>query len=49
MMGLVRPLAGWLVLAVALGSIGMLTAAFVPAFGALGLMPRWAATPWGLV
>lgn len=38
MMGLVRPLAGWLVLAVTLGSIGMLTAAFVPAFGALGLM-----------
>lgn len=38
MMGLVRPLAGWLVLAVALGSIGMLTAAFVPAFGAFGLM-----------
>lgn len=38
MMGLVRPLAGWLVLAIALGSIGMLTAAFVPAFGALGLM-----------
>lgn len=37
MMGLVRPLAGWLVLAVALGSIGMLTAAFVPAFGAFGL------------
>ena len=38
MMGLVRPLAGWLVLAVALGSIGMLTAAFVPALGAFGLM-----------
>lgn len=38
MMGLVRPLAGWLVLAVALGSIGMLAAAFVPAFGAFGLM-----------
>ena len=38
MMGLVRPLAGWLVLAVAMGSIGMITAAFVPAFGALGLM-----------
>lgn len=38
MMGLMRPLAGWLVLAVALGSIGMLTAAFVPAFGAFGLM-----------
>lgn len=38
MMGLVRPLAGWLVLAVALGSIGMLTAGFVPAFGAFGLM-----------
>lgn len=38
MMGLVRPLAGWLALAVALGSIGMLTAAFVPAFGAFGLM-----------
>ena len=38
MMGLVRPLVGWLVLAVALGSIGMLTAAFVPAFGAFGLM-----------
>lgn len=38
MMGLVRPLAGWLVLAVALGSIGILTAAFVPAFGAFGLM-----------
>lgn len=38
MMGLVRPLAGWLVLAVALGSIDMLTAAFVPAFGAFGLM-----------
>lgn len=37
MMGLVRPLAGWLVLAVTLGSIGMLTAAFVPAFGAFGL------------
>lgn len=38
MMELMRPLAGWLVLAVALGSIGMLTAAFVPAFGAFGLM-----------
>lgn len=38
MMGLVRPLAGWLVLAVALGSIGMLTAAFVPTLGAFGLM-----------
>ena len=38
MMGLARPLAGWLVLAVALGSIGMLTAAFVPALGAFGLM-----------
>lgn len=38
MMGLVRPLAGWLALAIALGSIGMLTAAFVPAFGAFGLM-----------
>lgn len=38
MMGLVRPLTGWLVLAVALGSIGLLTAAFVPAFGAFGLM-----------
>lgn len=38
MMGLVRPLAGWLFLAVALGSIGMLTAALVPAFGAFGLM-----------
>lgn len=38
MMGLVRPLAGWLALAVALGSIGMLTAAFVPTFGAFGLM-----------
>ena len=43
MMGLVRPLAGWLVLAVALGSIGMLTAAFVPAFGALGLIVTCAA------
>lgn len=40
MMGLVRPLAGWLVLAVALGSIGMLTAAFVPAFGAFGRYGR---------
>lgn len=38
MMGLVRPFAGWLALAVALGSIGMLTAAFVPTFGAFGLM-----------
>lgn len=38
MIGLVRPLAGWLVLAVALGSIDMLTAAFVPAFGAFGIM-----------
>lgn len=38
MMGLVRPLAVWLALAVALGSIGMLTAAFVPTFGAFGLM-----------
>ena len=38
MMGIVRPLAGWLVLAVALGSVGMLAATFVPAFGAFGLM-----------
>lgn len=38
MMGLVRPLAGWLMLAVVLGSIGMFTATFVPAFGAFGLM-----------
>ena len=38
MMGIVRPLAGWLVLAVALGSAGMLAATFVPAFGAFGLM-----------
>ena len=38
MMGIVRPLAGWLVLAVMLGSAGMLAATFVPAFGAFGLM-----------
>ena len=48
MMGLVRPLAGWLVLAVALGSIGMLTAAFVPAFGALGLMAALGRNALGL-
>lgn len=48
MMGLVRPLAGWLVLAVALGSIGMLTAAFVPAFGAFGLMAALAHNALGL-
>lgn len=48
MMGLVRPLAGWLVLAVALGSIGMLTAAFVPAFGALGLMAALGSNALGL-
>ena len=38
MMGLVRPLAGWLLLAVLLGSVGMLAAAAVPALGAVGLM-----------
>lgn len=38
MMGLVRPLAGWLVLAVLLGSMGMLAAILVPALGACGLM-----------
>ncbi len=38
MMGLVRPLAGWLALAVLLGSVGMLAATFVPALGAFGLM-----------
>lgn len=38
MMGLVRPLAGWLVLAVLLGSVGMLAAMLVPALGACGLM-----------
>lgn len=48
MMGLVRPLAGWLVLAVALGSVGMLTAAFVPAFGALGLMAALGRNALGL-
>lgn len=48
MMGLVRPLAGWLVLAVTLGSIGMLTAAFVPAFGALGLMAALGRNALGL-
>ena len=48
MMGLVRPLAGWLVLAVTLGSIGMLTAAFVPAFGALGLMAALGCNALGL-
>lgn len=48
MMGLVRPLAGWLVLAVALGSIGMLTAAFVPAFGAFGLMAALGRNALGL-
>ena len=48
MMGLVRPLAGWLVLAAALGSIGMLTAAFVPAFGALGLMAALGRNALGL-
>ena len=48
MMGLVRPLAGWLVLAVALGSIGMLTAAFVPAFGAFGLMAALGHSALGL-
>lgn len=48
MMGLVRPLAGWLVLAVALGSIGMLTAAFAPAFGALGLMAALGRNALGL-
>ena len=47
MMGLVRPLAGWLVLAVALGAVGMLAAAFVPAFGAFGLMEA-IAQPTGL-
>ena len=40
--------AGWLVLAVALGSIGMLTAAFVPAFGALGLMAALGSNALGL-
>ena len=48
MMGLVRPLTGWLVLAVALGSIGMLTAAFVPAFGAFGLMAALSHNALGL-
>ena len=38
MMGLVRPLAGWLLLAVLLGSVGMLAAAAVPALGAVGLV-----------
>lgn len=48
MMGLVRPLAGWLMLAVVLGSIGMLTAAFVPAFGAFGLMAALGRNALGL-
>ena len=47
MMRLVRTLAGWLVLAVLLGSVGMLAAAFVPAFGAFGLMAA-AGQPAGL-
>ncbi len=34
----VSPLFGWLLLAVVLGSAGMLAAAFVPAFGAFALM-----------
>lgn len=38
MLTLVRPLAGWLVLAVALGCAGQLAATFVPALGAFGLM-----------
>lgn len=38
MIGLVRPLIGWLTLAIVLGSVGMLAAAFVPAFGAFALM-----------
>ena len=38
MMGLVRPIAGWLLLAVLLGSVGMLAAAAVPALGAVGLV-----------
>ena len=48
MMGLVRPLAGWLMLAVVLGSIGMFTAAFVPAFGAFGLMAALGRNALGL-
>ena len=48
MMKLVSPLAGWLLLAVVLGSVGMLTAAFVPAFGAFALMSGTGADALGV-
>ncbi|WP_307739778.1 ABC transporter transmembrane domain-containing protein [uncultured Parolsenella sp.] len=48
MMRLVRALAGWLVLAMFLGSVGMLAASFVAGFGAFGLMAA-AGHPAGLV
>ncbi len=48
MVKLVSPLAGWLLLAVVLGSAGMLAAAFVPAFGAFALMSGTGAAALGL-
>ncbi len=48
MMKLVSPLAGWLLLAVVLGSAGMLAAAFVPAFGAFALMSGTGTTALGV-
>ena len=49
MVELVSPLAGWLLLAVVLGSAGMLAAAFVPAFGAFALMSGTGTAALGLV
>ncbi len=48
MMKLVSPLAGWLLLAVVLGSAGMLAAAFVPGFGAFALMSGMGAPALGM-
>ena len=48
MVELVSPLAGWLLLAVVLGSAGMLAAAFVPAFGAFALMSGTGTAALGL-
>lgn len=38
MLDLVRPLAWWMVLAVCLGTLGFLTAQFIPIFGAWGIL-----------
>lgn len=38
MLGLVKPLAGWMVLTVLMGTLGFLAAQFIPILGAYGIL-----------